>query len=431
VRTPGDGSVYRTKDGRWRVVITLGLDANGKPKRKYLPGGSTRAQANARLRDALRAKDAGELTAGKDVTVGEWMVFWLENVVRPKCAPKTYAGYASVVKVWITPAIGRHRLSKLTPEHLDAFYADMTAADSRQVRLVHAVLRRSLKIAVRYSRVGRNVAELVDPPVIERDEVEPFSKAEAKCILATAKGARNAARWTVALSLGLRQGEALGLAWDDVDLAAGIIQVRSQLQRKTWRHGCATPCGRKRGVDCPQKTGGGGLILRQPKSKKSRRTVDIPPTLLADLKAHRTAQRKERLQEGSGWVGYVHDGEPVDLVFAQRNGLPIDPTDDREAWLALLEKAKVDRRRLHDARHTAATLLLIQGVDVKVVADILGHSTTTLTRDTYQHVVPELRRAAAKAMEDALWGSDGSSGGSRRTERQRTSTRTRRGRKQA
>ena len=178
----------------------------------------------------------------------------------------------------------------------------------------------------------------------------------------------------MALSLGLRQGEALGLAWDAVDLDAGVLTVRQALQRLT----------------------GHGLVMVEPKSVAGRRSIALPAPLVEGLRAHRTAQREERLRAGSEW-------QDNGLVFTQPNGKPVDPRTDNRAWKALLRDAGVRDARLHDARHTAATLLLLQGVDDRVVMEILGHSQLSMTA-RYQHVMPELARDAAERMGKALWG---------------------------
>jgi len=179
----------------------------------------------------------------------------------------------------------------------------------------------------------------------------------------------------VALSLGLRQGEALGLPWDAVDLDTGLLTVRRALQR----------------------LGGQGLVMVEPKSSAGRRSVALPAPLIEGLRSHRAAQLEERLKAGSEWQDHG-------LVFAQPNGKPIDPRADNRAWKALLEAAGVRDARLHDARHTAATLLLLlQGVDNRVVMEILGHSQLSMTV-RYQHVLPDLARDAADRMGKALWG---------------------------
>jgi len=223
-------------------------------------------------------------------------------------------------------------------------------------------------------RVTRNVATLVDAPTARREEVEPLTTADARRILDLAKDLPNGTRWSVALALGLRQGEALGLLWDAVDLDAGTLTVRRALQRQA----------------------GKGLMLVEPKSRAGRRTIKLPEPLRDALRAHRVAQAEQRLAAANVW-------EDRGFVFCQTNGRPIDARRDWLDWKALLKAAGVRDARLHDARHTAATLLLQQGVPARVVMEILGHSQISLTLGTYSHVVPELAHEAAERMGDALW----------------------------
>jgi integrase len=209
--------------------------------------------------------------------------------------------------------------------------------------------------------------------------------------------------------LGLCQGEALGLRWRYVDLDAGSLTVRWQLQRFAWRHGCADPhaCGKvchrddcpsgctRHARSCPERTGG-GLHLTELKSDKSRRTIALPPQLVAALKAHRAAPLHERMTAGPAW----RDG---DFVWCQPNGRPIGNHADWDEWHALLKAAGIRRVRVHDARHTAATLLLAQGVDQRVVMEILGHSQISMT-SKYAHVLPQVMTDAAQRIGRALWG---------------------------
>jgi integrase len=213
----------------------------------------------------------------------------------------------------------------------------------------------------------------------------------------------------VALALGLRQGEALGLRWQDVDLDKGTITIRWQLQRLAWRHGCDNPqaCGHSGGRkgcppkctgharSCPQRTGG-GLRLTRLKSDRSRRIIALTPQLVAALRAHRTAQLEERMIAGSAW----QDGG---FVWCQANGRPIGAHADWDEWKALLKAAGIRDARVHDARHTAATLLLAQGVDQRVVMEILGHSQISMT-SRYTHVLPQVMTDAAAKIGDAPWG---------------------------
>jgi len=343
------------------------------------------------------------VTGTKPLTMEQWLTFWLDTIAARKVRPSTLATYRGYVRNRIVPALGKVRLDQLAPEHLEAFYrrCEKEGLAAATVLQIHRIISRALKVAHRRGKVARNVATLVDPPSVYREEVRPLTAADARAVLDAAKGQRNAARWSVALALGLRQGEALGLAWDAVDLDAtrATLTVRQALQRRAWEHGCDDPktCGTAR--KCPRRTGG-GLVIVRPKSRAGRRTIVIPPNLATDLRAHRATQRAERRAAHDGWVN-EHD-----LVFVQPNGRPIDPRADHRAWQDLLSQAGVRAARLHDARHTMASLLLAQGVHPRVVMEIMGHSQIGLTLGTYSHVAPELSTDAADRMGEALWGTD-------------------------
>ena len=222
-------------------------------------------------------------------------------------------------------------------------------------------------------KIARNVCSLVDAPSLGREEVVPPSAAEARALLAAARGLRNEARWSVALALGLRQGGAR-LRWEDVDLETGTLTVRRSMQRLV----------------------GKGLVFDEPKSRAGRRTIMLPNGLRDALNAHRAGQLEKRLAAGTDWQDHG-------LLFAQVNGRPIDPGSDWKSWKALLGRAELRDAHLHDARHTAATLLLQQGVPARVAMQILGHSQISLTLGTYSHVVPELAQEAADRIDRALW----------------------------
>jgi integrase len=316
------------------------------------------------------------LPSGRGVTVEQWMNLWLGTIASRKVRPSTLTGYRTCLKR-INLVLGHHRLDKLQPEHLEAFYTRLEAdgLSSTTALLHHRVISRALKVAMQRGRVARNVATLVDAPTARRDEVQPLTAAEAKKLLHVANDTPNGARWSVALALGLRQGEALGLLWDAVDLEAGTLTVRRALQRQK----------------------GKGLVLVEPKSRAGRRTIKLPDPLCEALRTHRVRQAEHRLAAANTW-------EDRGFVFCQGNGRPIDARRDWLDWKALLKAADVRDARVHDARHTAATLLLQQGVPARVVMEVLGHSQISLTLGTYSHVVPELAEEAAQRMRDALWG---------------------------
>ncbi len=373
----GESSIHKGTDGRWHGYVSMGLKEGGRRDRRHVSG-AKRADVVAKVRELERKRDAGTAgAAGRAPTVAEWLGHWLDTIAARKVRPSTLVRYRQLVTNQLVPGIGHHRLDRLQPEHVEKLYGDLLTGglSPASVLQAHRVLSRALKVAMQRDKVARNVCTLVDAPTVEREEVRPLSAQDARRVLEAARGRRNAARWSVALALGLRQGEALGLTWDAVDLEAGALTVRQALQRQP----------------------GQGLVFVQPKSRAGRRTIALPGPLREALRAHRTAQLAERMAAGSQW----HDH---DLVFCQENGRPIDPRSDHRTWRSLLADAGVPQARLHDARHTAATLLLQQRVPARVAMEILGHSQISLTLGTYSHVVPELAEDAARRMGDALWG---------------------------
>lgn len=463
----GDGSVYpahgcgRGKvDGAWPCGATTAAgcseplwrgavdvdDPTGRRRRRYFTG-PTEAAVRKRVRAAVAAAERGELSATRSPTVREWIGHWLTAIAPDRCQETTLARYATVSEHWIYPVIGGRRIDRLTVDDVRRVYARMRdagrVASSRQA---HAVLRRSLRVAQQEGRVARNVAALLDGPAYDRPEVEPLTRDEAAAVLAAAVDSGAPARWALALCLGMRQGEVLGLAWDDVDLDQGALRVGTQLQARRFRHACGDPrqvkgvnragkpvvrdvypCGQAQPIRCtavPDSERRERLYIKLPKSRKSRRAVPLPPQIVGMLREHRQRQRELYLALGArpGWETVPAGARRpvvVDLVFATPYGRPIEPRADSEAWHALLEQAGVGRAKLHDARHTAATVMLELGVEPKMVSEILGHSSTYFTQDTYQHWVPSLATAATTAMGDALLGERPASAGPTRARRGR------------
>ena len=307
-------------------------------------------------------------------TVGQFLEYWLTQSVRPRVRPLTAAGYSVNVRKHIVPTLGRIRLDRLTPQNVQELLNDRLAVglSAKTVRYVHQVLRTALGMAVRWDMVDRNVATLVDPPRGKRPRVRTLGPDEARRFLDSVHGHRLEALYSVALALGLRQGEALGLRWQDVDLAGGVVSVRHQLQRIETK-----------------------LTLVEPKTERSRRTLVMPPSIVERLREHSKRQLAEKLWAGSKWA-------ENDLVFANRFGAPLQARRVIAEFHKALRDAGIPRIRFHDLRHSCATLLLIQGVSPRVVMEILGHSEIAMTMDTYSHVAPELQREAADRMESLL-----------------------------
>ncbi len=247
-------------------------------------------------------------------SVGQWLEHWLDVIAARKVRPSTLTRYRQLTVNQLLPGIGDHRLDRLQPEHVEQLYGELLARGLAPATVLqgHRVLSRALKVAMQRGKLARNVCTLVDAPSLQRTEVQPLTGMEARRVLSSAAGRRNAARWSVALALGLRLGEALGLAWDAVDLDRGLLTVRQALQRQQ----------------------GKGLVLVQPKSRAGRRTIALPRQLRDAMQQHRATQAAERLAAGSSW-------EDHGLVFCQPNGRPLDPRADHRQWQALLADAHV------------------------------------------------------------------------------------------
>ena len=286
--------------------------------------------------------------------------------------PVTFESYAHLVHVHIAPALGRVKLKALSPAHLQGFYrAKLDAGLSpRTVQYLHVVLHRALKQALRWGLVPRNVSEAVDPPRVRREEIRPLSPAQARTLLETARDDRLEALYVLAVHCGLRQGELLGLKWDDVDLERGTLQVRRTLS---------------------------GGTFTAPKTAKSRRTVRLKQSALEALRRHLERQLVEIDRAGPLW-------QENGLIFATERGTPLNRHNlGSRSFKPLLKRAGLPQStRFHDLRHTCATLLLVQGIHPKVVQELLGHSNVGITLDTYSHVLPNMGDAAAEAMENAL-----------------------------
>ncbi len=373
-RGQNEGSIYKRRDGRWVATINLGY-RNGKRWRKSFYG-STRREVQERLATALKAQQDGLPVTPERQTVANYLNEWLVECVKPSVRPRTYEGYEGHVRLHISPALGRIRLVKLTPQQVRAFLNDKRREghSPRSVQYMHAVLRCALGRALKDGQAARNVAKLVDPPKVERPEVEPLTPEQARAFLKAIEGDRLEALYSVALAIGLRRGEVLGLRWSDVDLEEGTTRVQGSLQRIN-----------------------GELRRVEPKTKRSRRTIALPDAAVAVLRRHRVRQKEERLLAGSRWKN-------TDMVFTTRIGTPLEPRNISRHFQRTLKTAKLPRKRFHDLRHTCASLLLAQGVHPRVVMEILGHSQIGLTMNTYSHVIPELQREAAGRMDALLAG---------------------------
>ena len=371
-RGNGEGTILKRTDGRWAAAIVL---EDGSRKWIY---GKTRRDVAGRLTKIQRDILEGRPVINERLTLAEYMNRWLYDLAKQRTRPMTWRGYEHLVRMHILPTLGRVRLAKLTPQHVHILIARKTREGRlapRTIQYMHSVLRAALNQAVRWRMVHYNAASLVSAPRGARIEPKVLAPEDARRLLEAARGDRLEALYSVALALGLRQGEALGLKWSDIDSDAGILRVRRAAQR------------------IPHQ----GTQLVETKTPRSRRTLVMPPVVISALRAHRSRQVIERLAAGRDWV-------ELDLVFPSRLGTLADGPNITHRFHQLLTKAGLPQMRFHDLRHACASLLLIQGVHPRVVMETLGHSQISLTMNTYSHVLPALQREAAEKMEAILDG---------------------------
>jgi integrase len=404
-RANGEGAITKRADRRYQAAAYV-YHPDGTRVRKFVYG-KTRAEVAEKLTAMQKQTRHGIPAATSAMPLTDYLTYWLAAVaaVRPK--PSTLMSYEVMTRVYIQPSLGKKKLNRLSPADIRLFLAEfkngclcclrgLDAArpegdrvccavgkccqrrpSARTVQYVHAVLRSALQQAVREELITRNVARIVETPTVLREEVQPLDRTEARMLLKAAKGHRLHALWLLLVSTGLRRGEVLALTWDDVDFERGQLRVRRNLQRIKRE-----------------------LIFGTPKTTRSLRTISLPKRCVAVLKAHRTDQRADRARAGQRWDPLA--SQPAGLVFTTATGRAIDPRSLNRMLTVLCRQANVRRVRVHDLRHTCASLLLAQGVDARTIMETLGHSTIAMTLDTYAHVMDSTLKAAAEGMDDAL-----------------------------
>lgn len=369
-RGNSEGTIRKRADGRWEARY---VDADGKRQSLY---GKTRQEAARQLNEALRNREQGLPALNERQTVGEYLARWIEAYGQRRRLT-SFRRYEVIVRLHLVPSLGNVVLTKLSAQQVQAFMTKKLAAghSPHKVRYCHRVLRAALTDAVLLGLVHRNVASLVKPPRSRTREMKILSEEQVRELLSAIRGERLEAMVVLALATTMREGELLALLWEDVDLERAAVLVRATLQKSPGR-----------------------LIREEAKTDHSRRLIALPQTAVEALRRHRTRQAAERLRLGDAW-------RDTGLVFPNAVGQPIDPDSFRSHWwYPLLKRASVPRIRFHDLRHTAATHLLARGVNVKVVSEMLGHSSIAITLGIYAHVLPHMQQHAAATMDAILRG---------------------------
>jgi integrase len=399
-RANGEGTIYQRKDGRYEGAAFVPTTA-GTVKRVRVYG-RTREDVRRQLTKLLEQADQGIPVAAESWTVAKYLAFWLEHVVRPERKPRTYQGYEGVVRLYLVPELGSKRLAKLTAQDVRVFITRIRAQclcckhgvdaardkplccarpsgdccasrlSVRMVQSIHAVLRNALESAVREEIIPRDVAKLVKVTTPKYAVNRGLSVVQARRVLHAAKGERLYALYVLALCLGLRRGELLGLRWQDADLETGTLEVVQTLQRV-----------------------GGALRFVRPKTEDSARTIPLPPLCINALREHRRQQFTDR---ADAWPDWQENG----LIFPTRIGTPMEPDNLRRSWGRIRTAAGMTGTRFHDMRHTCVSLLLHLGVAPDMVREIVGHSDIEVTMTIYAHTSLDEKRKALGKLGDVL-----------------------------
>ncbi|MEU4683457.1 tyrosine-type recombinase/integrase [Streptomyces xinghaiensis] len=368
----GAGTITKRKDGRFQAAVYV-LQPDGTRARKFAYG-KTWAECDTKRRELLAKVESGVPVPTRSAKLAEWLPYWLDNVVKPRRKLSTFDKYEAHVRLYLVPSLGAKRLESLGVADVRRFLVRLeqqtTAATAKES---HRVLRTALSAACREELITRNVASLVEPPRAKSRELNPWTLDETLAFLAAARKDPLYAAFVLAIAMGLRRGEIVGLRWTDVDLEKRVLYVRQQTQRR-------------RGV----------LYDDDPKGRR-RRAVPLPAMCVAPLRWHRMRQAAAKHRAGESW----RDGG---YVFATRTGSPVEPRNLYRSFTRVAESADLRVIRLHDARHGCATLLTAAGAAPRVVMEILGHSQISITMDVYTHVVQDTQREAISHMDRLLRG---------------------------
>ena len=373
-----EGSIYRrASDQRWVGQLLLGYDGLGRPIRRFVTA-KTRSEVAQKLKQLLRQFDDGLTVPDAGLKLEALFERWFEDVLRHQVAPSTFSNYRAVTVKHIVPALGKKKISALMVTDVDRLLSSKidSGLSTSTVRRIRAVLSQCLDQGIRWGVVSRNVASHSRAPRETRKEGRTLSPEQAKQFLAYLKGHRNEALYAVMLSTGLRRGEALGLMWKDLDRDSGVLQIRRQLKRE-----------------------GGTLVTADTKTSRSRRSVNLPPPMLKALLWHERRQETERTALGTSWIN-------TDFIFTSAVGTPIDPRNFYREFTKICRDAGMDDWHPHELRHSAASLMLAQGVKLQVVSQVLGHASIRMTADVYGHILDPDRQEAADAMGTLLWDED-------------------------
>ena len=378
----------RKRGNSWAIVIELPRDPQtGKRRQQWHYTHGTKKDAERTLGELLHSVEEGSYLKPSKVSLAEFLEEWLQGYVELNCSPRTKASYEMIVRCHLVPELGDILLSQLNPRHLQAFYSRQKvqgrvdgkgALSSKTVRYCHSLLAEALEHAVKMGLVSRNVAQATEAPRVDHKVMSILMLEDIPKFLEAAKRTPYYTLFYLLLHTGLRRGEALALRWKNVDLGLSSLGVLGYLSVAETVYKLA-----------------GDYIVKEPKTPSSRRRIALPPSLVLVLRQHRTEQEAQQALRGKPLTDN-------DFVFAHQDSNLLDPSTVSHAFNKVIRKTGLPHIRLHDLRHTHASLLLQAGVHPKVVQERLGHSSIRVTLDTYSHVVGGLQEAAAQHFDELL-----------------------------
>ena len=389
-RPPGEGGLYERSPGRWLLKIDRGTDPVTRKRQPffYITVRGTKKEA---LRELARYREqvaAQPYLNPEKITVSDYLTRWLNQHAKHRVSAKTFERYKEIVDKHLIPALGKHRLPKLAPVHIQSYYAsalttkrtrlkrggetdELPPLSARTVHHHHRVLSAALKQAVILGWLARNPTAHVEPPRPARTEMHVLDQPQTGKLLKAAKDSPIYLPILIAVTTGMRRGEILAMRWRDFNFQSGTLSVAQTLEET-----------------------GEGLAFKAPKTERSRRTIALPKLTIDELRRHLVTQKKGRLRAGSAWVDN-------DLVICRADGTPVSPSYVSQAFAKLAADLKLPIR-FHDLRHTHISHLLAAGVHPKVASERAGHSSVSITLDVYSHLLPGMQEEAANRIDAAL-----------------------------
>lgn len=383
------GHIFKRYNNTWSIVVELQKDRKtGKRQQKWYSVKGSKRDAERRLSDIIRELDASNFRKPAKLTFGIFLERWLTDYVATRVRPSTQESYTHWIRKQVIPALGRIPLTELQPDDLQWFYREAMeggridgkgSLSAQSVVHIHRVIHAALSTAVEWGYLSRNVASIAKPPRALKKEVRTLNPEEISRVLDMSGDTIYHTFIYTAIYTGARRGELLALRWRDCDLGKGKIHICRSLHYST----------------------GKGIVIHDPKTRSGKREISISPAVVGKLREHKERQDSERLNllMNDINIGLI---TPDDLVFANIDGMPLLPSSVSHAVMKIVRRAGLRGVRVHDLRHTNASLLLRYGANTKIVQERLGHSSIQITADIYQHLTPGLQERAALNFEEGL-----------------------------